>query len=97
MPSTGLVLALFLVAQAFDGVFTYVMVRAEGIAAEGNALLATWMTIVGPAPALLGAKTLAAACGILLYALGVHRALGWLTVFYAAVAIVPWLVVLRLY
>jgi hypothetical protein len=85
------VLGLFLAAQAFDGVFTYVAVGAYGLAAEGNALIATWMGLVGPAPALLGAKLLAAAGGILLYVRGVHRTLALLTLLYAVVAIAPWL------
>jgi hypothetical protein len=68
MTASRMVLGLFLLAQACDGIFTYVAVRSDGIAAEGNMLLATWMTLVGPAPTLLGAKMLAAACGVLLYA-----------------------------
>jgi hypothetical protein len=91
-----LVLAMFLIAQVFDGLFTYAAVHAYGVVAEGNMLLATWMHLVGPGPAILGAKLLAAGCGVLLYCLGVRRALVGLTMFYAVAAIVPWLVVLRL-
>lgn len=94
MPSAQLVLMLFLVAQAWDGVFTYAAIHANGVHAEGNVLLATWMGLVGPAPALVGAKLLAAGCGIILYLHGVHRTLACLTVFYAVAAIGPWLVVL---
>jgi hypothetical protein len=90
-----LVLLLFIVAQACDGVFTYVAVNAFGLQAEGNVLLATWMGILGPAPALLGAKLLALACGVLLYLRGVHRVLAALTVFYAVGAVGPWLVFLN--
>jgi hypothetical protein len=90
-----LVLLLFLAAQGWDGIFTYVAVAAHGIGAEGNAILATWMGLVGPAPALLGAKLLAACCGILLYALGVHRVLATLTLLYALAAIAPWMLVFR--
>ena len=89
------VLLLFLAAQAFDGVFTYVAVDAHGLAAEGNTLIATWMALVGPGPALLGAKLLAAGGGVLLYVRGVHRMLALLTILYAVVAIAPWLLVLR--
>lgn len=88
-------LACFLVAQAYDGLFTYVAVHSFGIAIEGNILLATWMQVIGPGPAILGAKLLAATCGVLLYCLGVARVLLGLTVFYLAFAIVPWLVVLH--
>lgn len=90
-----LVLLLFLVAQFWDGIFTYVAVDVHGLAAEGNALLATWMAILGPAPTLLAAKLGAAAGGILLYARGVHGALAGLTVLYALGAIAPWLAVYR--
>jgi hypothetical protein len=62
--TSRMVLGLFLLAQACDGIFTYVAVRSDGIAAEGNMLLATWMTLVGPAPTLLGAKMLAAIVAI---------------------------------
>jgi hypothetical protein len=89
------VLLLFLAAQAFDGVFTYVAVGAYGLAAEGNALMATWMALVGPAPALFAAKILAAAGGILLYVRGVHRTLALLTMLYAVGAIAPWLLIFR--
>jgi hypothetical protein len=97
MPSAQLVLALFVVAQAFDGVFTYLAVHADGIMAEGNVLLATWMGLVGPAPALFGAKLLATACGLFLYFCGVHRTLATLTAFYAVAAVGPWLVVFQTY
>jgi hypothetical protein len=88
-----LTLVLFLVAQGWDGLFTYVAVGAHGLSAEGNLIVATWMGLVGPAPALLGAKIGAAACGILLYVLGVHRTLAALTMFYAVGAIGPWILI----
>ena len=46
--------------------------------------------------ALVGAKTLAGACGILLYLKGVHKTLALLTAFYAVGAVGPWLFVLTL-
>jgi hypothetical protein len=88
-----LILLLFLVAQVFDGMFTYVAVSAYGLAAEGNAIIATWMALIGPAPALLGAKAMAAGCGVLLYVRGVHKTLALLTLVYAVAAIAPWLAV----
>jgi hypothetical protein len=90
-----LILAMFLVAQAFDGLFTYVAVQAYGVVAEGNVILATWIDLVGVGPAIIGAKLLAGSCGVLLYCLGVRRALLGLTLFYVVAAIVPWLVVLH--
>ena len=43
------------------------------------------------APALLAAKSLARACGGVLYAAGVHRVLAGLSVLYLFAPIVPWL------
>ena len=91
MQMSRLVLLLFLTAQACDGIFTYIAVDAYGVAAEGNVLLATWMLLVGPTPALIGAKLLATLCGILLYVRGVHRTLALLTLFYAIGAVAPWM------
>ena len=92
MAVARLVLMLFLVAQICDGIFTLVAVQTSGIVAEGNVLLATWMGLVGAAPALVGAKLLAAGGGVLLYMLGVHRILAGLTILYGVFAISPWLV-----
>jgi hypothetical protein len=93
MVASRLVLLLFLTAQGWDGIFTYVAVGANGLGAEGNTLLAAWMNLVGPTTALIGAKLLAAGCGIVLYMLGVHHVLAGLTLLYAVGAIGPWLVV----
>ena len=82
----------FLLAQACDGIFTYLAVRSDGIAAEGNMLLSTWMMLYAE-PTLFAAKSLAAACGVLLYARGVHRILAALTIFYAVSAVGPWLLI----
>jgi len=93
--TSRLLLSLFLVAQVFDGVFTYIVVRAFGPVAEANLLLETWIGLVGPEPAILGAKLLAGACGLFLYGLGLHRVLLGLTVYYGVVAIGPWLITLQ--
>jgi hypothetical protein len=90
---TRLVLLLFVVLQGFDGLFTYVAVNALGIGVEGNRLLASVMASLGPLPALVVAKSVAAAAGLLLYARGWHTTLATVTAFYALAAIGPWLVV----
>jgi hypothetical protein len=90
---TRLVLLLFVVLQGFDGVFTYVAVNALGIGVEGNRLLASVMASLGPLPALVVAKSVAAAAGLLLYAHGWHATLATVTAFYALAAIGPWLLV----
>jgi hypothetical protein len=88
-----LIVAVFLLAQAWDGVLTYAAVQLFGPAAEGNPLLATWIELVGPETAIFGAKLFASACGVLLHCLGTHRVLLGLTILYGAAAIGPWLVV----
>jgi hypothetical protein len=91
--ASRLILALFLILQICDGVFTYVAVSAVGLGAEGNVLLATWMGLIGPGATLLAAKTLAVAAGLLVYYRGLHAVLAGLTVFYSTAAVGPWLVV----
>ena len=59
MVTRQLTVAVFLVAQAWDGLLTYAAVQLFGISAEGNPLLATWMTLVGPGSAIIGAKVMA--------------------------------------
>jgi len=86
-----LILAMFLVAQACDGLFTYFAVQTYGIMAEGNVLVATWIALVGAGPALVGAKLLAASCGVLLYWLDRRAVLFGLTVFYGLIAVGPWI------
>jgi hypothetical protein len=93
MVLSRVMLLLFLTAQGFDGLFTYTAVHAYGLHAEGNILIATWIGLVGPAAALFGAKAVAAACGLLLYARGMHRTLSLLTVLYLFGAIGPWMMV----
>jgi hypothetical protein len=92
MRPARIVLLLFLAAQLGDGILTWIAVDSHGVAAEGNWILATWMLLAGPAPALLAAKLGAAAGGVLLYVRGVHGVLAGLTLFYAVGAIGPWLI-----
>lgn len=93
--TSRLTLWLFLLAQTFDGLFTYAGVHAYGIIAEGNVLLATWIGLVGPGAAVMGAKSLAGMCGVFLYVVGQRAILLLLTVVYAVAAIGPWLLVLN--
>lgn len=88
-----LVLALFLVAQAYDGLFTLVAVEALGPAAEGNVILGSLMTLLGPGPTLVAAKSLAVAAGLFVYWRGLVGVLGALTIYYLAGAIGPWMYV----
>lgn len=87
-------LVLFVICQACDGLLTYFAVSALGHGAEGNPILATWMTVVGAGPTLVIAKLSACGCGLLLYLSGTHRALASLTALYLFGAVAPWLYLL---
>ena len=94
MAPARLILIVFVILQAADGLITYAAVSIFGTHAEGNPLLETWIHLAGPGPALFGAKLLACACGVLLYNLGIRRTLAALTAFYVFAGIGPWLHVL---
>jgi hypothetical protein len=93
--SPQLTAALFLIAQVTDGVLTYAALQYFGPAAEGNPLLAIWIGLIGPGSTIVGAKMLAIGCGIILYAVALHRVLLALTIFYAAAAVGPWLAIFQ--
>jgi hypothetical protein len=84
----------FLLAQLFDGIFTYVGVNTFGLSVEANPLIAGLMASVGHGTALLGAKSLAGALGVCLHLREIHAAVALLAGFYMAVAIVPWVAIL---
>jgi hypothetical protein len=95
MQISRVVLLLYLASQALDGLFTYVGVHALGVGVERNFVLATWMLLVGAAPTLIVAKSLAAAAGIFIYQRGFHGVLAVLTVVYGSMAIGPWVAIYR--
>jgi hypothetical protein len=84
-------LVVFVLLQLADGVLTYAAVARFGAGVEGNPILATWIVITGAAPALIGAKVIACACGGVLYAAGVHHVLAGLSALYLFAAVMPWL------
>jgi len=86
-----LVLAIFIAIQVLDGSLTYWGVTRFGIELEMNQLLAATMLEIGPAAALLGAKTLACACGFVLYANAYLRPLAAVAGLCLGLAVVPWL------
>jgi hypothetical protein len=81
---------LFLLAQCFDGVFTYVGVVTFGIHVEANPLIGGLMLRFGEGLGLLGAKVVAAVLGIALHLREVHVAVALLALFYYVAAILPW-------
>ena len=88
------ILIVFLLAQCFDGVFTYVGVLSFGMSIEANPLIATLMHTFGHAAGLTAAKLVAAGLGICLHLRQIHGAVAILAGFYIVVAIVPWALIL---
>ena len=84
------VIVLFLLAQAADGVMTYVGVTTLGVHLEANPLLASLMNAFGHGTAVAAAKVLASGLGISLHLIGVHRVLAVLTGIYLVAAVLPW-------
>src|SRR5687767_5376907 len=80
----------FMLVQCLDGVFTYIGIATFGPAIEANPLVSSAVAFAGPGAGLAAAKLLAAACGMVLHLLRVHGLVAALTLFYLAVAIVPW-------
>jgi hypothetical protein len=90
----GVVLA-FLLAQAFDGVLTYIGISL-GQAGEGNPIVAGMMTVFGLGAGLTGAKLVAGSLGIVLHLFGTHRLIALLTALYVGAAIFPWAALLAI-
>jgi uncharacterized membrane protein len=87
-------LVVFLLAQAFDGVLTYVGVSTYGLHMEGNPFIGWLMSAMGEGAGLATAKLAAGFFGIALHLSAVHRAVAVLAFFYVAVAVLPWLAIL---
>ena len=89
-------LVVFLLAQASDGVLTYIGVATYGLEIEANPLITWLMVSLGEGPGLAAAKLTAGFFGIILHLTGVHRAVAALAGFYIVVAVIPWMAVLYL-
>jgi uncharacterized membrane protein len=83
-------IVIFLLAQAADGVMTYVGVTTMGTQIEANPLLAALMGSFGHGATVAAAKLVAAGLGISLHLLGVHRVVALLTAVYLIGAVAPW-------
>ena len=89
-----LALVVFLLAQASDGVLTYIGISTFGPAIEGNPLIAWLMASLGNGAGVTTAKVVAGLLGIALHLSDVHRAVAVLAGFYLVVAVGPWLALL---
>lgn len=88
------VIVVFLLSQVFDGAFTYLGVITFGTGIEANPLIAMLMKHLGHGAALMAAKVVAGGLGMGLHLRGTHAAVAVLAVFYVAVAVLPWIVIL---
>ena len=88
------VVVAFLLAQACDGVLTYVGVSTYGLHVEGNPLLGWLMGVMGSGAAVASAKAVASGFGIALHLIAVHRVVAALAALYLAVAVFPWVGIL---
>ena len=89
-----LALVVFLLAQASDGVLTYIGVTTFGPSIEGNPLIAWLIAALGNGAGVATAKVAAGLVGIALHLSDVHRAVAILAGFYLVVAVGPWLALL---
>lgn len=86
----NVVILVFLLAQAADGVLTYLGVQVFGPSIEANPLIAGLMGLMGEGPALAAAKVSAALLGALLHLATVHRIVALLAGLYLVGAVGPW-------
>jgi len=84
----------FLCVQCLDGVLTYLGVRNWGVGIEGNPLISSAVAHAGLVGGLTSAKLVASGFGILLHLRRIHQLVALLALFYLAVAIVPWALLL---
>jgi hypothetical protein len=90
----NVVVIAFLIAQACDGVLTYIGVATYGARIEGNPLLGWLMDALGYGVGVTAAKAVAGGFGIALHLIAVHRVVAALAVFYVVAAILPWVGIL---
>jgi hypothetical protein len=81
---------LFVMVQCLDGVLTYVGVHTWGLSIEANPLVSSAVSLAGVGTGLAATKLFAVALGMMLHLRRVHLVVAGLTLFYVAVAILPW-------
>lgn len=80
----------FVIVQYLDGALTYLGVHTWGLSIEANPIVGSAVAFAGIGTGLAATKLLAIALGIALHLRRVHGIIAFLTVFYVAVAILPW-------
>lgn len=84
------VFVVFALVQLADGVLTYFGIIAFGTDIEANPLIEWSIAAFGTGTALVGAKTVAVACAMVLHLTARHYIMGALTIAYLVTAIWPW-------
>jgi hypothetical protein len=90
------IVIVFLLAQALDGVLTYIGVTSVSHVTEGNPVIAGLVALVGLGPGLVSAKLWACGLGAALHLSGAHRLVALLTTIYFFGAILPWTALLTI-
>jgi hypothetical protein len=80
----------FALAQACDGICTYLGIMSYGVGIEGNPLVAWYAAAFGIGVSVVAVKLFAVACGAVLHLNAMHRTVGSLSIVYAIVAVWPW-------
>lgn len=86
------VLAVFLLMQCLDGVFTYIGISKFGLRIEANPILIIMISSIGTGPALITAKITASILGIFLHIRQNFNILLFLTGYYLGI-VVPWITI----
>lgn len=86
-----LILALFVIAQVLDGMFTYLGV-SRGFP-EGNVLMDVAFQRYGLVPTLLCVKGISIVLGVFIYMLKGERLVMWLAIVFWVFAVLPWTLV----
>jgi hypothetical protein len=92
-PAAGFGNAIFVVfalVQLADGLLTYFGIIAFGTSIEANPLIEWSAAAFGAGTALIGAKTVAVLCAMVLHLTACHYTMGALTIAYLVTAIWPW-------
>jgi uncharacterized protein DUF5658 len=84
------VFIVFALVQLADGLLTYFGIIAFGTSIEANPLIEWSVAAFGAGTALIGAKTVALVCAMVLHLTARHYIMGALTIAYLVTAIWPW-------
>jgi len=83
---------VFVLVQCLDGAFTYLGVHTWGLSIEANPLVSSALSFAGVGTGLAATKLFAVGLGVMLHLRRVHLVVALLSLFYIAVAILPWTV-----